>query len=306
MRSDSPSPDPDGPRDSGRPNRHARSARPPNGNRTHATLPAKPFTAVILAGRRGGEDSLAQAAGASHRALLDIEGEPMLVRVVRRLLARPDLERLLINIDVPETVRAIPFIAECVEAGRLEVMGSEPSLSRSVLSSLEAAGLEQNPVLVTTADHALLDDAMLDAFFEAAEGEASDITLAMVPRRVIEARFPEAKRTYLRFKEDGFSGANLFYFRTPAAARVATFWQSVEQQRKQPWRLAHAFGWTSLALFLTRRLTLSAAMERASQVIGVRVRAVPLEIAEAAVDVDKIEDLELVREILAERARASA
>ena len=42
-------------------------------------------------------------------------------------------------------------------------------------------------------------------------------------------------------------------------------------------------------------------MARASKVIGPRVAAVPLPIAEAAVDVDKIEDLELVRSILAAR-----
>ena len=42
-------------------------------------------------------------------------------------------------------------------------------------------------------------------------------------------------------------------------------------------------------------------MARASRVIGAKVAAVSLPIAEAAVDVDKIEDLELVREILAGR-----
>lgn len=40
-------------------------------------------------------------------------------------------------------------------------------------------------------------------------------------------------------------------------------------------------------------------MQRVSRAVGTRVEAIPLEIAEAAVDVDKIADLELVREILA-------
>ena len=54
-------------------------------------------------------------------------------------------------------------------------------------------------------------------------------------------------------------------------------------------------------LFALRRLSLSDAMERVSRTLGTRVVAVPLPIAEAAVDVDKIEDLKLVREILAKR-----
>ena len=96
----------------------------------------------------------------------------------------------------------------------------------------------------------------------------------------------------------------MFLFRTPNAARAAVFWQRVESQRKQPWRLAWAFGFGTLALFLTRQLKLDAALTRVSNVIGARVQAICLNIAEAAVDVDKIEDLELARRILAERRGA--
>lgn len=261
---------------------------------------------IVLAGRRGGPDALAQAAGASHRALLEIEGEPMLARVTRRLLGRPGIDRVLVNIDTPRALDTVPFLKEAIEAGRVEILESAESPSRSVLESLDAAGLEKAPVLVTTADHALLDDEMLDAFFASARRrEGADLCLAMVPRRIIEARFPEAKRTYLRFKEDGYSGANLFLFRTPAARRAAEFWLTAERERKKPWRLARAFGWSSLALFLTRQLTLETAMQRASKVVGARIEAIALETAEAAVDVDKIEDLELVRQILANRSSST-
>ena len=261
---------------------------------------AGPTRAIVLAGRRSGEDPLAEAAGAAHRALLEIEGEPMLLRVVRRLLARPGLERVLVNIDRPDLVEALPGWAPLVESGRVSLIPSTDSPSRSVLESLDAAGIDEAPVLVTTADHALLDDAMLDAFFAGCAQEA-DLCLGLVPSAAIVARFPEAKRTYLRFRDERYSGANLFYFRTPASRAAAEFWQRVENDRKQPWKLARAFGLANLLLFVTRRLDLPGAMERASRVIGARVAAVPLGIAEAAVDVDKIEDLELVRAILAAR-----
>jgi hypothetical protein len=155
--------------------------------------------------------------------------------------------------------------------------------------------------LVTTADHALLDDDMLDEFFQASERLNVDLTVGLVSQVTIEARFPEAKRTYLRFRDGAFSGANLFLFRTPNAKRAAAFWQRVESERKHPWRMARAFGLGTLLLFLARRLDLDAALVRASSVIGAEIRAIRLHIAEAAVDVDKIEDLELVQHILAER-----
>jgi GTP:adenosylcobinamide-phosphate guanylyltransferase len=268
----------------------------------HDSFPDGPCCAIVLAGRRSADDPLAKAAGASHRALLDIEGEPMLVRVVKRLNTWPTIERILINIDEPALLRELPELMALHEKGVVEFMNSTDSPSRSVMESLRWADLERGPVLVTTADHALLDDEMLGMFFRESARLEADLTFGLVSRTTIEARFPEAKRTYLRFRDGAFSGANLFLFRTPNAKRAAAFWRRVEQERKHPWRIARAFGIGTLLLFLTRRLDLDAALLRASNVVGARVQAIRLTIAEAAVDVDKIEDLELVRRILAERA----
>ena len=267
-----------------------------------------PQRVIVLAGRRPGPDALASGDGAPHRALLDIEGEPMLVRVVRRLLGWPSVERVLVNIDRPELLGALPDFVRWREEGRVEVLQSTGSPSRSVLESLDRLGLEAGPILVTTADHALLDDAMLESFFRASEAGSAgtaDLCLALVPRSRIEARFPETRRTYLRFHGEAYSGANLFLFRTPAARGAALFWQRVEGLRKRPWRIARAFGLRNLLRFVMRRLTLAEGFVRVSQVLGIRVEAIPLPQAEAAVDVDKLDDLLLVRKILAER-RAGA
>ena len=50
-----------------------------------------------------------------------------------------------------------------------------------------------------------------------------------------------------------------------------------------------------------RRMSLAQAFEQVSRVIGIRAEAIPLPQPEAAVDVDKLDDLILVRQILAER-----
>lgn len=225
----------------------------------------------------------------------------MLARVVRRLLGWPSIERVLINIDAPALLEEDSTFKSWLDRGQIEIMRSTDSPSHSVLEGLDRAGLDEGPILVTTADHALLDDGMLSSFFEASEASHEDLSLALVPRRVIQKRFPEAQRTYLRFKNEAYSGANLFYFKTAKAREAALFWRRVESQRKQPWRIARAFGLTNLALFLTRRLDLESAFQRVSRVLGIQVRAIELTQAEAAVDVDKLADLLLVREILAER-----
>lgn len=259
------------------------------------------FNALVLAGRRGDDDPLAEAAGAPHRALLDIHGTPMLDRVLERLCEHPRIGRVLLSIDAPELLRRFPALQARVDVGDVGLVPVASSPSRSVLAGLDALGFD-DPILVTTADHALLDDAMIDHFLDNAALSGADLALALVPSRVLRTRFPDAQRTYLPFRNEKYSGANLFAFLTPASREVAVFWQRAEAYRKTPWKLVRHFGLGTLVLFLVRALDLDAAFRRVSRALGVEVHAIEIPIAEAAVDVDKLSDLELVREILADEA----
>ncbi|GMQ81608.1 MAG: hypothetical protein BMS9Abin05_1040 [Rhodothermia bacterium] len=57
--------------------------------------------------------------------------------------------------------------------------------------------------------------------------------------------------------------------------------------------------------YLLRSLSLKAAFKKASAVLGVSIHAVKMPFAEAAVDVDRVSDLELVLAILEERAAST-
>ena len=138
-----------------------------------------------------------------------------------------------------------------------------------------------------------------------AAGDA-DLVVGMVERATIERLVPETRRTYWRFKGGAYSGANLFLLKTPHARAAVAFWRRVETQRKQPWRIVRAFGATLLLGYLFGRLSLDEAMERASDRLGCRVRAVTLPFAEAAIDVDKPADLALVERLLQDRQQPAA
>jgi 2-phospho-L-lactate guanylyltransferase (CobY/MobA/RfbA family) len=218
------------------------------------------------------------------------------VRVVRALRATPGIGRIALSIEDPAALAAVPELAGLAREGALAVHRSLPSPSRSVLDVLR--GLPRGrSLLVTTADHALLRPQIVARFLADAEATRSDLAVGLVAASILRARFPESKRTYLRFRDDGYSGANLFLFRTPVAQRAAEFWVRAERFRKRPWRLVSAFGPVSLALFLLRRLDLDAALARASRAVGARIAAVRLPHPEAAVDVDKPADLALARAI---------
>jgi CMP-N-acetylneuraminic acid synthetase len=258
-----------------------------------------------LAGRRGPDDPLARDAGAPHRALLELGGQPMLERVVETLASVPAVAGIAISTDDPDLLRgpAGGGLGQRIASGELALVPSEGSVSRSVLAGLDAFPPDE-PVLLTTADHALLTREMVEHFLAAATTTGADLALALVSERCIRERFPETQRTYLPFQGERFSGANLFALRTRRGRRAIEFWTRAEGFRKRPWRLVSVFGPTTLLLFLLRRLTLEAALARASRVIGAEVKPVVMPFAEAAIDVDKLADYELVKEVLAARRPA--
>lgn len=263
--------------------------------------PARGYTALVLAGRRSGHDPLAEAAGAPHRALLDIHGRPMLERVLHTLAATPCIRQIIVSIDTPWLLDRFPGITALRDSDdvRLVVVEATDSPSRSVLAILDEGSSEQ-PLLVTTADHALLTVEMVEYFLAQAEERGGDLAVGLVSATVLKARFPDSVRTWLRFAGEQYSGANLFAFQTPRARRAVEFWARAENFRKRPWRLAATFGWRPLLLFLRRRLDLDAAFAKVSEALGAQTCAVVMPQAEAAIDVDKMADLALVKQILRE------
>jgi len=258
------------------------------------------FNTLVLAGRRGPTDPLAEVRGETHRALLEVVGVPMLIRVVRALRASSCVDRIAVSIDDPSALETVSELSELEASGEVVRHPSLSSPSRSVHDALNAHLLGDR-VLVTTADHALLTPKIIDHFAACAEQSDADLAVGVVAESVIRTSYPSTTRTYLRFRDGGYSGANLFAFRTERARRAAEFWKSAEDFRKHPLRLARAFGPKALLLFALRRLSFEAALDRASDSIGCRIRSVLLPFAEAAIDVDRPSDLALVTQTLEAR-----
>lgn len=261
-------------------------------------------TALVLAGSRHGEgDPVARYRQAAAKCLVTAGGVPMLHRVVQALAASPRIGAILVSGEDEKLLDRIPELAPLRESGRLQALTSAPTLSGSVAAAFALGG---PPMLVTTADHALLNRAMLEHFLGVADRNTIDIAIALASATVISAAYPETRRTYIRFRDDGYSGANLFLLRTRAAQRGIDFWRRIERDRKAPWRLARAFGPMLLAAYLLRLATLQQAMRLVSRRLGIEVAAIAMPMAEASIDVDKPADLDLVESILARRELAGA
>jgi hypothetical protein len=85
--------------------------------------------------------------------------------------------------------------------------------------------------LVTTADHPLLEADLLSAFITDA-GDA-DVAVGMVERSILMlARYPSNKRTWLKFADGYWSGANLFALQSVKCLPALELWSRAEQDRK--------------------------------------------------------------------------
>lgn len=249
---------------------------------------------LILAGSRRGEvDRLAAAEGVSHKALIELEGLPLLARV-HAALAAAGMERIAVCADDPAVVAL---------AGKLGATVIEPAggPSGSVARAFDAMGA---PMVVTTADHALLRPQWVRHFVENTPPDA-DVALMMARRAAVEAAMPGSKRTWLTFADGEWSGCNLFHLHTPGARIAIESWAQVEADRKRPWRIAARLGFGTLWHYWRGRLTLPRAVARLGKSLGVNAAVVAAPDGLAAVDADTPRDLADIRTLIAER-RAGA
>ena len=156
------------------------------------TAPRAPYTAIVLAGNRGGNDALADAVGTRHRALLEVCGVPMLLRVVRALRASDGIGRIIVSIDDPAALVGVPELRRQIADGSIVTHVSRPSPSRSVVDILGGLALD-TPVLVTTGDHALLTPAMV-GLMTTGEAGVADLLVGVVAASRIRAACPDTTR----------------------------------------------------------------------------------------------------------------
>ena len=251
-------------------------------------------TAVVLAGSRPGADPFAQAYGTDLKALIPIGGEPMVRCPVAALLQSDAIGLIRVLAQQPERIAsALPSNA------RLVVQASGATIA-STLEALCADECVQWPVLVTTADHALLNSDMIADFL--AKSDGADVAIGVVPSDALMKRLPHTKRTWLKFRGGAYSGANLFLLGGPQVRPAIEVWRASEQNRKKAWRMMLTLGFSGFLGAVLRLRTLQQTLDAVGRKLGLAIRAVEMSDPLAAVDVDKPADHELVTAILEGRA----
>ncbi len=259
------------------------------------------LSAIVLAGDRTKEDSLINHSEADCKALIDIDGVPMVRRVIDALKQSVVVNKILLSGPQADELTTDEPLSGWVSAGEVDWQPPQATPSTSAYAAMQSLPLTE-PILLTTADHPLLTPEIVDAFGRQSLADDVDVTVGLAPYGLVQEAYPDMKKTVLRFSDGEFCGCNLFAFLTPEGRRVANFWRKIEQERKKPRVVIGLLGWRAVLRYRFGFLSLEEALTKLSKRLGLRLRVVILPYANAAVDVDSISDLVMVRGSFAQLA----
>jgi len=264
-------------------------------------LRALPRTALVLAGERPGGNALAKAYNSSSSLTLNLNGRAIFDWTLTALEASA-IERMIL-IGPGEDAVSHPELVPWLEKATVERIEPRQGPAASAVGGVQAAN--EWPLLLTAADHALLRGPWIDRFCalarDCAQQRGLDLVVGLVEYQRVQKRFPNSKRTRLKFSDGACCGSNLFYLATPAASAALNFWSQLENQRKKPWKIAWGLGIGVCLRYLLGTLGAADAFSVLSRRTGVSIGYCKLDEAELAVDVDSVADLELASEVLRDR-----
>lgn len=261
------------------------------------------FVAIVLAGDRTPHDPVAVDAGVSCKAIAEIAGKPMIMRVIDALQDSGVVSAILLCGPKPESLQDCPQLLTRLEHESISWIANLDSPSRSVDAALERID-ESAPVLLTTADHALLRGDIVEFFISRCVQQRADACVGLLDYRTINEAYPEVKRTVIRLSDGGYCGCNLFAFMNAKGRKLVPFWRKVEQQRKTPAKMiAGILGPVGVLRYFLHCLRLDSALAKVSRRLQIDIQPVILPFAQAGIDVDTVQDRHFAEKLLGEESR---
>ncbi len=247
----------------------------------------KTLTTVVLAG--GAADELCPP-GVPNKAFVEIAGKTLLERTLEALRTAPSVGRIIAVAPIAAHQHmALALADECRPDGA--------RIKDSLESGLRGLPPDED-VLISTSDLPILNEIAIQDFIRRALAKDADLTYGCLEKRVHLARYPQVPHTWATLADGTFCGGGFITIRPRIYPQLGQFIEKLGQARKNPLALASLFGWDILLAFALRRLTIARAEERASKLIGARVRAVISPYAETAVNVDRVSDIALAEELV--------
>src|SRR5512147_2662898 len=215
------------------------------------------------------EDPLYTYSHGDSKALIDVAGKPMIQWVLDALGNAKEVDNVII-------VGLSPKSGVTCKKPTYYVSNQGRMLANIVAGVNKVLELNKKSqyVLVVSSDIPTLKPEMVDWLVETSMETQDDLYYGVCSREVMEARFPDSRRTYTKLKDIELCGADINVTHVRMATEHLDMWESLIGTRKSPLRQAGIIGLGTLFRVLTRSIALEELVETVCKRIGIRGRAI--------------------------------
>jgi GTP:adenosylcobinamide-phosphate guanylyltransferase len=243
------------------------------------------------------EEPLYDATMGNPKALVDVAGKPMVQWVLDALSASSNIDNVIVvGLTDKSGLKCEKKMYFVSNQGKMV-----ENLQAGAQKVLEINNKAEF-VLIASSDIPAITGQMVDWVVETALEQKVDIVYNVIPRQVMEKRFPGSKRTWTKLSDMEICGGDLNAARISLIINDETeMWEKITNSRKNPLKQAALIGYDTAFLLLTGRLSLQDAETRVMKRMNITGKAVVSPFAEVGMDVDKPHQLEIMRADLAKR-----
>lgn len=245
---------------------------------------------IVAGGHPGPDDKLYAITQGDPKALIPMGSRTMLERVVDALQSTPQVGQIVVvgighdhGMTFKRPVHHLPdqgsMVANAI-AGMRWLLDYDPT---------------PRPVLGASADIPTLTAEIVDQLINTCHPYDHSLYYTVVVPEVMEKRFPNSRRTYVRFKDISVAGGDMFIFHTALMKTSPEILEAFTNARKHAWKLARLVGFGTLLKFLLHRLTIAEVEQAGQRVLNGPVKVVIFPHAEIAMDADKPNQVQLLQ-----------
>ena len=248
------------------------------------------YAVVTAGGIPKPDEPLYEHTRGSNKAMLDVAGKPMIQWVLDALSGAKTIDGVLVMGLGPETGLS------CSKP--IQFTPNQASMLENILAGIRRV-LEIEPnahhILLVSSDIPAITPEMVDWVVNAALETDDDVYYNVIPREIMDARYPGSRRSFTRLKDIEVCGGDMNVVRTLLATGKDELWDRIISARKNIFKQASLLGYDVLIQLLFRAITLKEAEKKASKRLGLKGHVIVCPYAEVGMDVDKPHQLEMMR-----------
>ena len=248
--------------------------------------------ALLLAGRKD-TGTLESHNKLNNKAFLMINEIPMIEYVIDALQQAKEIQSIIV-IGPEDDLK--------FQVGKKvnKIIESTDSIINNIKLGIDYINNDRK-LIVLTSDIPLITGEIIDRFIKQCQAYEALLYYPFIEKEIILRKYPETIRSYAILKEGTFCGGNIVIFSRLLFEKNKELLNELYQHRKDIKKYINLLGMKFIVKYLFKSLTIKEIEQRASEIVGYKVKGIKVEDPEMMIDLDKLSDYELISQILKQK-----